>query len=534
MLPDPFKTPLELFNAVSTVAVKNIDNKEKLRDAMNRLSARLVEVNSILIEVDNYDGAVIDSGNELAQVVVNQAALISKMQNLSPIRGIIQHEEIANQITTCLDNLKEATDRHHRIMTLAIDQAVSRISKTALALRLSLFAPSALFDADAENGGPGRHACALNTRVQLMDRLKQWAFDTSFDSSPIFWLGGMAGTGKSTIAYTLCQHLDKEERLGASFFCSRSHEQSRSRAYIIPTIVRQLLDVHNPFARFLDCVRIDRVISASPCHIHELLLEPWSKAMASQSTDKKPVVIVIDALDEIEGSNQGSQLIKQLIQAVATSGTMLRGLKFLVTSHPHPQIVEECNLIDRKAVYHLEEITPQKAFEDVQHFVEAELPDLSPQELQDIVASSGGLFIHAATIVRYLCPSNFTLSPMQKVERLNLLKTTGHGAMSSDGEHGLLIDSLYQVILAQSILHVGQEVKTLKRVLYAVVTTRRPLTVSALAPLVVDPVKQADELSVRNILHLFYAVLYVSPHDNCIYSFHKSFIDFILDPTSLP
>ena len=39
-----------------------------------------------------------------------------------------------------------------------------------------------------------------------------------------------------------------------------------------------------------------------------------------------------------------------------------------------------------------------------------------------------------------------------------------------------------------------------------------------------------DEIAVRNSLSLFYAVLYVSPRDQCIYTFHKSFADFILDP----
>ncbi|KAF7351570.1 hypothetical protein MSAN_01589500 [Mycena sanguinolenta] len=132
LVPSPFDTPIKLFNAVSDVIVENMDNKEKLKDAMDQLSARLVEVNSIILESNEYDDAVVESGTELARFVVHQAVIIGKMQNLSVVNGAIQQEKIASQIKSCLDNLKEATDRHHRNMTQAIDQAINRISKSTL------------------------------------------------------------------------------------------------------------------------------------------------------------------------------------------------------------------------------------------------------------------------------------------------------------------------------------------------------------------------------------------------------------------
>jgi hypothetical protein len=84
MVPEPFKGPLELFNTISDVAVvclhpqhlpraltiglqKYIDNEEKITDAMEQLSARLVEVNRILLESDNYDIDVTQSSEQLAK-----------------------------------------------------------------------------------------------------------------------------------------------------------------------------------------------------------------------------------------------------------------------------------------------------------------------------------------------------------------------------------------------------------------------------------------------------------------------------------
>ncbi|KAF7377893.1 WD40 repeat-like protein [Mycena sanguinolenta] len=398
---------------------------------------------------------------------------------------------------------------------------------------LPWFAPKALFNADAAAGGPARRACTDNTRIGLISRLKQWACDTSDNSSPIFWLSGMAGTGKSTVAYTLCQHWKEERRLGASFFCSRNDEKARSRAFIIPTIVRQLLDNHKPFTHSLRDVPID-VIPVLARHVDELLVQPWLQSMASQSSEQPgpPLVVVIDALDEIEGNDQGPQLIKQIIQAVSASEMRLRGLKFFVTSRPHPRIKEECNSIARRAVYHMEEINPKEAFEDVRHFVDAELGALPRDRREDIVTKSSGLFIYAATLVRYVCPPDFRLSARQQQKRLDTLLKSGGGAKVLDSEYG--IDSLYDSILTQALPNMGQEVETSKRVLYAVVTTRRPLTVADLAPLVVDPTEEADEEAVHNSLNSFYAVLYISPRDRCIYTFHKSFADFILDPDRSP
>ncbi|KAJ7301717.1 hypothetical protein DFH08DRAFT_992274, partial [Mycena albidolilacea] len=180
-------------------------------------------------------------------------------------------------------------------------------------------------------------ACTENTCVPLISHLKNWA--ETVNTSPIFWLSGMAGTGKSTVAYTLCKHWQKAGCLGASFFCSRDDEKARSLISVIPTIDQQLLLCSKPFAHSLGEVPIDIVIPAPAQHVEELLVQPWSIAIASQNEEQlqtKALVVVIDALDEIE-NHQGSGLIKQLIQAVSTSKA-LHGLKFFVTSRPQSGI----------------------------------------------------------------------------------------------------------------------------------------------------------------------------------------------------
>jgi Cdc6-like AAA superfamily ATPase len=71
-----------------------------------------------------------------------------------------------------------------------------------------------------------------DTRVRILEELEAWAHDGT--ASKVCWLNGHPGTGKTTIAHTLCERLEKQRKLGASFFCSRS--ALRDAARIIPTI----------------------------------------------------------------------------------------------------------------------------------------------------------------------------------------------------------------------------------------------------------------------------------------------------------
>ena len=89
--------------------------------------------------------------------------------------------------------------------------------------------------------GQESQGCMEGTREQILDDLEEWAVD---NAANVFWLNGMAGTGKTSISHSLCERLDEHKVLGASFFCSRSASpEVRDAKFIIPTIASTLSQV---------------------------------------------------------------------------------------------------------------------------------------------------------------------------------------------------------------------------------------------------------------------------------------------------
>ena len=99
--------------------------------------------------------------------------------------------------------------------------------------------PGALHDAY----GIEHRACYPKTRREVLEKIERWAEHPA--SPSIFWLNGMAGTGKSTLSYAVAERLDQDQtrghaKLGASFFFRRGEGDRASAKLLFPTIAIQL------------------------------------------------------------------------------------------------------------------------------------------------------------------------------------------------------------------------------------------------------------------------------------------------------
>ncbi|KAG8690708.1 hypothetical protein FRC08_010437, partial [Ceratobasidium sp. 394] len=120
------------------------------------------------------------------------------------------------------------------------------VDEQATHYRLDKLSPShAAWYSSAESKELYRDECTPDTRVEVLERLQVWREDEA--SEKIYWLNGMAGTGKTTLSFTLCKQLETESRLAANFFCSRQIPSCRDVKCILPTLAYQFANFSYPF-----------------------------------------------------------------------------------------------------------------------------------------------------------------------------------------------------------------------------------------------------------------------------------------------
>ena len=98
---------------------------------------------------------------------------------------------------------------------------------------------------EAEYQHGDRKGCLKGTRGAILDDIEHWS--RVFEKPPVYWLNGLAGTGKSTIAQTIAERLTADNQLGASFFCSRDFEDKSNLHSIFPTLAVQLARRYTKF-----------------------------------------------------------------------------------------------------------------------------------------------------------------------------------------------------------------------------------------------------------------------------------------------
>lgn len=315
------------------------------------------------------------------------------------------------------------------------------------------------------------------------------------------------------------------KRLGASFFCSRQTQTSRLRKYIIPTIVSQLALHSLSFAKVLLDANVS-TIDDSTKQMQEVLLTPWKKSADALPDEILPYLIVIDALDEIDDRG-GLAFLRELVKAVDSDGSDLRGLKFLVTSRPDRGIKDLCQTLPSESC-HLEDVAQESVQDDIHLYLCQELEDLtrSPPDvrLRSLAKLSGGLFIYAATAVRYIRgPSTNKYSESEQSVLLDsILREWPSREQYGDDP---LLDQMYVQIVQEPLLSISSHIRASRvEVLHTILCAQEPLPASAIVELLG---MDKDKSIVEKVVDGLRAVL---SHSNGRVSFyHKSFVDFLFE-----
>ena len=375
-----------------------------------------------------------------------------------------------------------------------------------------------------------REPCTEGTRKDILDRIYRWALNPSPDNPQVFWLTGQAGSGKSTIAYTVADHFDdhtddvhdassnQKYILGANFFCSQQFEETRWRQYIIPSIAYQLARQSRSYARaLLDWADKSDSVDVLDKQMKNLLVVPWQHSAGERRRELRPYLIVVDALDEIQ-DNGGSAFLQELLETLTRDH--LRGLKFLVTSRPDPELAALYSSFNSGAVCRLYEVPLDTVQADILKYLTEKLPMLQgDSRLTDLSQKADGLFIYAATAVRYVRRRG----KMTRDEQLSMLaQLADHMSGTSSGDTPSLIDTLYQRILRDAFCNLTRALfRDRLKILHTLLCTEERVSASFAGRL--SDVADADLAKV--VVEELHAVLYIK--DDRVFWYHASFPDFM-------
>jgi len=369
------------------------------------------------------------------------------------------------------------------------------------------------------------------TRRDVLSQLERWSSDEQ--DKRVFWLNGLAGTGKSTIAQTFAEVSFADGKLGASFFCSRDFEDRCNLRSIFPTLAFQLAHRYSRFRQELLLV-----MAASPdvgreslcSQMEKLIVGPFQAAQTS-------ALIIIDALDECQDKEPASALLSVLSRYV----DKIPLVKFFITGRPEPRIRSGFRLKSLRPhtdILRLHEVEPSSVDNDIKLFLRAQFIEIAknrsdcnfeedwpgPHNIDILCKKAAGFFIYASTTVKFIASQHH-----QPNQRLILIISLPQDT-SYEGRLG--IDLLYTKVLEQAFHDVDSHDHELyshfKSVVGAVLLIFHPLPINILSDLLRGCGTPSDISTSLRTLHSL--LLVPDSTENAVRIFHKSFPDFLTDP----
>ncbi|CAA7260761.1 unnamed protein product [Cyclocybe aegerita] len=526
---NPVKVAFSIAKVIIEIKDAIGDNKDELAQRLGDTANRLLAVErTVVIGIPEVAKQAVE---KLEKILGEEMKKLEVLAGQSLTRRVLDHEEDEKKIQRIFQCVETATTIFQVEMAISIQETASQIHDGVKKAALEHLRPSEKADHRTvlEEQALKREECTSGTRVEILGKITKWANDSSLESPRVFWLSGQAGSGKTTIAYTIAKWFDKDDDInqyttfGGNFLCSRQFEETRQRTRIIPTIAYQLARKCRSFADALYIAdKFNTINHDVSSQLKDLLVGPWQQSDPTRGQEVSPYLIVIDALDEIADGG-GSAFLRDLL--IAINKYDLTGFKFLVTSRPDPEVVTLCKSFTSEAICWLQDVPIEDAQLDIGTYLKTKLPLLaSSQELVQLVQRSHGLFVYAATAVKYLTRDHRIAVEEQTEMLRDLLSNSYEPASASDVT--FLIDELYRHVMHDAFSkYKGKYLTRRLCILYTFLCTAERTSTSVVANLVAD----GHDGTAKAVVESLHAVLYTQ--GDRIFWYHASFPDFIFNPT---
>ena len=383
-----------------------------------------------------------------------------------------------------------------------------------------------------------KEQCAEYTRVDIRRRI---AVRLSKGDPRFVWLKGSPGQGKTAIAISLCQELEGDRRLAASFFFdkTRNNHGVDSANHFVSSLAYQLANFDSKYRQLLTRrLRTKSNILDGPLRdqLQSLIIEPMREAHEGHRFEGPTSVIVLDGLDECSEKSSLGDLMDVIIGRKGIPGregiTGLSGLPnhfvIFVSSRPEPEIQ---GAWEREKTHLIETLDDDNAKPDIRNYIIQHLmnhfqydvtPPETPPPQRDMAKFAdrcGGLFLVAQIRVREVKYPEASLETSIEAFRRIL----------SDAPEVKEVDEEYLRIFRHAYLRKPLQKDKKDRfrsVMSAVLELQEPLSVHGISQLLDD-----DESRVRVVLNPISSVLDVPPtKDAPVRFYHATTPEFLQRP----
>ncbi|KAH7923203.1 WD40 repeat-like protein [Leucogyrophana mollusca] len=374
----------------------------------------------------------------------------------------------------------------------------------------------------ADMHGSEHSECLPGTRQELLSRIISWATDINCGQN-VFWLHGVAGSGKSTVATTVAKYIGEMHRLGAFICFNWGFAECIQPSKAVQTLAHKLGMFDKRIGK-----AISRAIDGYPgindaslsTQFTELLVRPLSSLASLQ--DEGTIVVVLDALNECGSESTRASLLQVLKSQLHQIPCFIR---ILITSRPLDDIREA---LEQQKVHNEDlDISSISNSEDISAFFHEEIKRVKEldqtlsldwpedEKIDKLTLCACGLFIWASTALKFIRED----IPTRRLEAILAGNAT---------EPQAALDQLYKTILKNAgIWSENNFVVDFHDVLGVVLIAQRPLTTLAIDKLLSTSRIRRSAYVVSRLC----SVLSYDPVNPTVpvQILHPSFADFLFD-----
>ena len=377
------------------------------------------------------------------------------------------------------------------------------------------------------------HICLQNTRVDVLNEIRAWA--ERQDERRIYWLNGLAGTGKSTVARTIARECFAKGCLGASFFFSKGGGDVGHAGKFFTTLAFQLAKTSRILSDYI-CDAVSANIDIKDQSLcdqwRQLIFQPLSRL--DENSSLSSYIFVVDALDECEGESDIRAILQLLAEAQSLDKIQLR---IFLTSRPDIPIRHGFNQTSsaKHQGFILHNISPSVIDNDIRIFLEHTLKSIGKerslvadwpdeQTIKRLIWKASGLFIWAATACRFVRDGKRFAS----IRLITILEGNKDSTLAPEKQ----LDEIYLTVLKQCINSDFTEVEKdhlysmLRQILGSMVVLFSPLSADSLCKLLSNVTKEDVDQTLEDL----HAILNI-PKDQTqpLRLHHPSFRDFLIN-----